>query len=76
MTPRTDEMGAALGTLRLGQGRPTFSGKGPQELLWAHSRAGRVKTTVSGIPNRLNYCIIFIICKFHFRKGHEAPEGK
>jgi len=26
-------------------------------LLWAGSRAARVKVTVSGIPNLLNYCV-------------------
>jgi len=28
-------------------------------LLWAGSRAGRGKITIRGIPNRLNYCMMF-----------------
>jgi hypothetical protein len=32
-----------------------------QTLLWAGSRAARGKITVSGIPNRLNYCESFIM---------------
>ena len=27
----------------------------------SNSRAARVKITISGIPNRLNYCVIFTI---------------
>jgi hypothetical protein len=42
------------------QGRPTFSGKGPHPL-WAGSRAARVKITISGVPDRLNYCVIVIV---------------
>jgi hypothetical protein len=42
-------------------GHPTFSGKGPQPLLCGDSRAPRVKITISGIPNRLNYCLIFAV---------------
>jgi hypothetical protein len=29
-------------------------------LLWAGSRAARVKVTVSGVPNIFNYCVIFM----------------
>jgi hypothetical protein len=38
-----------------------FYGKTPHPLLWAGSRAARGKITVSGIPNRLNYCDMFIV---------------
>jgi hypothetical protein len=38
-----------------------FYGKGPHPLLWDGSRAALGKTTVSGIPNCLNYCVIFIV---------------
>ena len=42
------------------QGCPTFwGGKGQQPLLWAESRAARVKFTISGTPKRLNYCAVF-----------------
>jgi hypothetical protein len=36
-------------------------GKGPHPLLWAGSRAARVKITTKGIPGRLNYCGIVIM---------------
>jgi hypothetical protein len=39
----------------------TFYGEGSQPLLWAGLRAARAKITVSGIPNRLLYCGIFIM---------------
>jgi hypothetical protein len=39
----------------------TFYGKGPRLLLWAGLRAAREKITVSGILNRLNYCVPFIV---------------
>jgi hypothetical protein len=35
--------------------------KGSLPLLWAGSRAARAKITISGIPNLLNYCVIFIV---------------
>jgi hypothetical protein len=38
-----------------------FYGKGPHPLLWAGSRAESVKITISGITNRLNYCVIFVL---------------
>jgi hypothetical protein len=38
-----------------------FYGKGPRPLLWAGSQAAREKITVSGIPNRLHYYVIFIL---------------
>jgi hypothetical protein len=38
-----------------------FYGKGPHPLLSPGSRAAREKITISGIPNRLNYCVIFIL---------------
>jgi len=37
-----------------------FYGKGPHLLLLAGSPAPRGRTTISGIPNYLNYCEIFI----------------
>jgi hypothetical protein len=40
---------------------PTFYGKGPHPLLCAGSRAASGKTTISGIPNRLNYCVMFTV---------------
>jgi hypothetical protein len=36
-------------------------GKGPHALLWAGSWVICAKITVSGIPNCLNYCKIFIV---------------
>jgi hypothetical protein len=40
--------------------------KGPQWLLWASSRAARVKMTASGAPNFLMYCVIFIVYTTQF----------
>jgi hypothetical protein len=40
---------------------PTFYGKGPHLLLWAGPRAACKKITVNSIPNRLTYCVIFIL---------------
>jgi hypothetical protein len=37
----------------------TFYGKVPYPLLWAGSRTARGKIAISGIPNRLNFCVIF-----------------
>jgi len=34
-----------------------FFGKRSQGLLWASSRATRVKITIQGVPNRLEYCV-------------------
>jgi hypothetical protein len=36
-------------------------GKGQQLLFWAGSQATWRKITLSGIPNHLNYCVIFIV---------------
>ena len=36
-----------------------FHGKGPHLLLWADSRATTGKIIVIGMPNCLNYCVIF-----------------
>jgi len=41
--------------------RPNLYGKGPHRLLWAGSRATLLKITLSGIPNRLNYRVVFIM---------------
>jgi hypothetical protein len=38
-----------------------MSWMGPHPLLWAGTQATRGKITVSGIPNLMNYCVIFII---------------
>jgi hypothetical protein len=42
-------------------GLGTFYGKGPHRLLRAGSRAARRQIAVSGIPNCLNCCVIFIV---------------
>jgi hypothetical protein len=34
-----------------------FYGKGPRPLLWVSSRAAPEKIT-SGVPNRLNFCVL------------------
>jgi hypothetical protein len=36
-------------------------GKGPHQLLWPCLRAAHGKITVCGIPNHLNYCVIFVV---------------
>jgi len=38
-----------------------FGGQRAQPLLWAESRAARVKLTISGTHKRLNYCAVFYI---------------
>ena len=58
-----------------------FCGKGPRPLLWAVSRAG------PGMPNRLNYCEVFIVlvctqftqwprAAFCNSGGHMQPTGR
>jgi hypothetical protein len=47
----------------------TFCGKGSQLLLWDASRAEREKITVSGTPNRLNYCVIFCVVYKIYTRG-------
>ena len=42
-------------------GLQTFYGKGPHTLLCAGLLAAGGKITASGIPKRLNFCIIFIV---------------
>jgi hypothetical protein len=42
-------------------GRPTAFGKGLQILLWSGSRVADVKFRVSGIPNRLYYCVLCVV---------------
>jgi hypothetical protein len=44
---------------RLTVGVQPFYGKGRPPLLWA----GTWKKTVIGVPNRLNYFVIFVTCK-------------
>jgi len=39
-----------------------FYGEGPHPLLWASSQDADKKITISGMLNRPNYCVIFIIC--------------
>ena len=39
----------------------SFYGKVPRPLLWAGSRPGSGTATASGIPNGLNYHVIFIV---------------
>jgi len=41
--------------------RPVY-GKGSHPLLQAGSRTARAKITMSVIPNRLTYCLIFLLC--------------
>lgn len=43
-------------------GLQSLYGKGRHTLLWACSRAASGQITVSGVPNLLNYCLIFIMC--------------
>ena len=38
-----------------------FCGKGLHRLVWLSARAAHVQIAVSGVPNRLNYCVTFII---------------
>jgi len=38
-----------------------FYDNGPHPLLWAGPRAARGKIVISGIPNRLNCCVICIV---------------
>lgn len=38
-----------------------FNGRVPRPFLWADSQATREKIKISGIPNRINYCSIFIV---------------
>ena len=47
----------------LSHGCPTFYGKGQHRLSRTGTRAARGRTT-SGIPNRLNYCVISIVYKY------------
>jgi len=39
-----------------------FNGKGPRPLFWVGSGVEREKLTVSGITNRLHYCVEFMLC--------------
>jgi len=48
---------------RLTVGVEPFYGKGPHPLLWAGLRTAIGKTTVSGMPKRLNYFVIYITYK-------------
>jgi len=41
--------------------REVFQWQRATQLAWAGSLAARGKITIIGIPNRLNYCIIFIM---------------
>ena len=44
-----------------GKGVQTFYYSGPHTLLWAGSRAASGKITVNGVPNRINYGLIFTV---------------
>jgi hypothetical protein len=49
---------------QLDQRRQTFFfffGKGPHPVLWTGPRTARVKITIHGIRNVLNYCVISIV---------------
>jgi len=39
-----------------------FCGKGPHPLLWDGWWTARGKKQLSGKPNLLNYCVIFMVC--------------
>jgi len=58
-------------------GAQPFCGKGPHPLLWAGWWTAHGKIPISGIPNPLNYCIIFIVCtKFqNLAAGHVIQHG-
>ena len=45
-------------------GPQRFDGKAPHRLLRTGSRTARGQITVSGIPDRLNYCVIFVVRTF------------
>jgi len=53
-------------------------GKGEQLLLWAGSQATRRKITLSGIPNHLKYCVIFMAhTSFtNVATGHSIQPGR
>ena len=38
-----------------------FYGKGPRQLFRAISRAARGQVKISGLPKRLNYCVVFVL---------------
>jgi hypothetical protein len=42
-------------------GRQQFYGKGPHSLLMAGSRPALGIITITGRPNHLNYCVIFVL---------------
>ena len=48
-------------SLRAALSRDLYVASWPYLLLWAVSLAARGKITVSGIPDRLSYCVIFVI---------------
>lgn len=52
---------AFISVFCVGQGCPAFFFTGPQPLLWASSRAARVKITTSSLPKRLYYCTVFTV---------------
>ena len=48
----------------LNHGVETFYDKVPYQLLWAGSQGLRAKITITGLPNRPNYCVIFRVYTF------------
>jgi hypothetical protein len=58
-------------SLALNQGYPTFSGEGPQPLLWDGSHTGRVKITTNTIRSYL-YCVIFTFYVYNLQMWPRA----
>jgi hypothetical protein len=53
-----------------------FYGKGPHTSLWAVSQATHGQIAASGVPNRSNYCEIFIVYTYVFYKyGRGSHDG-
>jgi hypothetical protein len=42
-----------------------FFGKDLQHLLFVSSRVTRVQIAISGTPNCLNYCLVFMVFKYN-----------
>jgi hypothetical protein len=50
-------------------GIQNFFGKGPQPLWLGSFWTTPVKTAISGIPNHISYCVIFIACTLIYKCG-------